>query len=157
MEDLLGRVWNSIRAVEYYNDSNGTKLTPNIHPVSLITYGADGYPSARTIAPLEIAADLSEFRFYTRQDSRKVKDIQRNPKVSLAWQDQRGRGGWVTIKGDAELRPGKSKTFPVDIIVMARVIEAVSYNEGLLQDDGTGERPIVLERERGTRNGWRKL
>lgn len=71
--------------------------------------------------------------------------------MALVWQDQRAQQGWVTIKGNAELRPGSSKSYPVDIVVHAKKIEFVSYNEGLLGDDGTGKVPFLLVR---TKAGW---
>ncbi|CAE8723827.1 unnamed protein product [Polarella glacialis] len=146
--EFLRRVHSSISSIEYFNSQGGRALTPGIHPVSLITFdNLSGYPSARTIAPLEIAGDLSVFRFYTRAESRKVQEIKSNPKVSLAWQDQRGQQGWITIKGDAVLRPGSHPNFPVDIFVYARIIEAVSYNENLLGDSGNGSVPVVLQLE----------
>lgn len=152
--EILRRCHSTITAIEYYNGKGGTCLTPGFHPVSLVTFDDSGYPSARTIVPLEIAEDLSCFRFYTREDSRKVREIQNNPKVSLAWQDQRGQQGWLTVKGDAVLKPGNSPAFPVDIFVYAKMIEAVSYNENLLTDDGNGSIPISMQR---VENVWKRI
>mmetsp|Transcript_91580 Transcript_91580/g.262333 ORF Transcript_91580/g.262333 Transcript_91580/m.262333 type:complete len:183 (+) Transcript_91580:93-641(+) len=155
--ELLARIRSSIASIDYY--SNGRDLTVGMHPCSLVTFDSDGYPSARTIVPLEIRDqpyEFASFRFYTRSDSRKVVEILRDKRVAIVFQDQRGKQGWVTVKGDARLERGTNASYPVDIIVESRKLEAVSYNEGLLTDAGTGQTPVVLVLDDDGK-GWRRL
>merc|ERR1712216_1073564 len=101
--DIVEKAWRSAHAWD-------GKLT-------LISMDQNGYASARVVVAREIEPDLSFFRLNTRADTRKVNEIRAQPKVSLTFQDQVGRGGWLTIKGNARLQPLEDGT--VDILVDA--------------------------------------
>jgi len=140
IQKLLAKAKRCIEAVPYQGSSKGP------HPVSLITFDSEGFASARTVVPREFAEDLSFILLNTRKDTRKVGEIQHNPKVSLNFQDQRGRGGWLTMKGVAELQPLDGNS--VNILVTIVQIEGVSYNEDFMADR-EGWKPMVLRRVDG--------
>ena len=117
-----------------------------VHPCALVTVDARGFPSARTIVPRAYAEDLSTVRLATRMGTEKLADIARNPHVCLNFQDQRGRQGWVTIKGLA--RAGADGE---TVVVEVAEIRAMSYTEGVMLD-AEGWEPACAVREGG---GWR--
>jgi hypothetical protein len=117
------------------------------HPVTLITQDADGYASARAVVPRQIGDDLSFFRLNTREGTRKLAELRNNPKTTLSFHDQRGRQGWLTIKGDSVLEAAADGS--VDILFYAKKLEAVSYNEQLMADS-EGWKPILLHRDNGS-------
>merc|ERR1712046_80705 len=105
----------------------------DVHPVSLITLDKDGFPTARTVVPREYNDDVSFIRLNSRKGTRKIDQIRQNNRVSLNYQDQRGRGGWLTIKGTAKLEEARDGS--LDILVTAVALEGVNYNEGLMADE----------------------
>merc|ERR1719330_153206 len=120
------------------------RVIERVGPVALITLDASGFPSARTVQPREVAPDLSNVRLGTRGDTRKVAELRSNPHVALNWQDQKGRGGWVTLKGVVTLEEVKPE---VRIHVDVAALEAMDYNENL-KLDAEGYKPAVLVRSR---------
>eukprot|EP00929_Paragymnodinium_shiwhaense_P050963 TRINITY_DN25657_c0_g1_i1.p1 TRINITY_DN25657_c0_g1~~TRINITY_DN25657_c0_g1_i1.p1 ORF type:complete len:192 (+),score=23.71 TRINITY_DN25657_c0_g1_i1:67-642(+) len=119
------------------------------HPATLISLDAHGYPSARTVVPRAVAPDLTFFRLHTRIGTRKVTEIGQNPKVSLNFVDPRGRGGWLTVKGDATVEnDGKGG---MNILFTSQLLEMVNYNEVGAMEDRDGWVPKILARNG---KGW---
>eukprot|EP00928_Gymnodinium_smaydae_P008595 TRINITY_DN13126_c0_g3_i1.p1 TRINITY_DN13126_c0_g3~~TRINITY_DN13126_c0_g3_i1.p1 ORF type:complete len:194 (+),score=32.69 TRINITY_DN13126_c0_g3_i1:32-613(+) len=143
IQETIAKARRTIEAVPY-----GGQNSPNgPHPVSLVTLDASGYPSARSVVPREIAPDLGFFRLNTRDGTRKLAELKANPRTTLHFHDQRGRQGWLTIKGNSVLEPlGDGR---VDILFNAIALEAVNYNENLMADT-EGWQPTVLLRKNGS-------
>merc|ERR1719174_2124570 len=80
-----------------------------LHPAALTSMDSSGYPSTRTVVPGFVAQDLSEIQMTTQKGTRKEAEIKSNPKVAVHFQDKRGRGGWVTLKGEALMKPGQQE------------------------------------------------
>jgi general stress protein 26 len=68
---------------------------------ALITLGPEGHPQARAIENLPPEADFSVW-FATTPRTRKVAEIQRDPRVTLYWFDP-ARAGYVTLIGLASI------------------------------------------------------
>ncbi|CAD7943679.1 unnamed protein product [Amoebophrya sp. A25] len=148
---LVHRAVHAMIAKIPYRDDNGAG---GVHPASLITVDADGFPSSRIVVPRQVAPDFSEIRLNTRAESRKVAEVRANPRVSVSWEDQRGAGGWAVAKGQAEVIPiDKGQPARVDIVVKCHRLEAMSYNERVMADDQEGWKPTILERT-GDHRGW---
>jgi general stress protein 26 len=71
---------------------------------NLITIDEEGFPASRSVVAREYNQDLSVFRLQTRKNTRKIAQIRKNKKIAVTYVDQRGRGGWVTFRGEAELK-----------------------------------------------------
>lgn len=128
-----------------------------LHPAVLTSVDQDGFPSMRTVIPAFVAPDLSEIRINTKIDTRKVQEIQKNKRISLHYQDQRGRGGWVTLKGDAKLSLSGKEEDSAEVLLVPDRIECVSYIEGPTSaDNGEGWKPAVMVRTPGQKPGWRR-
>ena len=150
-QELLGAIRRTIASVPFKAPFiAGVRL----HPGVLTSYDEDGFPSMRTVIPHEMAEDLSEVCIRTNMATRKVQEIQRNKKVSLHFQDQRGRGGWVTLKGDAKVDFVGASDDVVELRLRPDCCECVSYVEGPTSADaGAGWKPAVLQRQA---DGWRR-
>jgi len=122
-----------------------------LHPAALTSVDPQGFPSTRTVVPTLVASDLSEVRMSTRKGTRKLAEIQGNSKVAVHFQDQRGRGGWVTLKGCATTQPGAQEG-TVEVILKPTKCEALSYVESDLLTDEQGFKPVLLEHANGE---WR--
>ena len=68
---------------------------------ALVTLDESGRPQARTMDPFQPEEDLVVW-LGTLRGSRKVREIRRDPRVMLYYQDPEG-GGYVVISGIAEL------------------------------------------------------
>eukprot|EP00969_Alexandrium_andersonii_P068226 3008860-Alexandrium_andersonii.AAC.1 len=79
----------------------------------------------RVVVPREVAEDLSSVRLNTRTDTRKVAEIGTCSRVSLLWEDRRQRGGWLVLKGTAEIvsTGGQGGSERVDIVVDVQRLE----------------------------------
>jgi len=125
-----------------------------LHPAVLTSFDEDGFPSMRTVIPYEVAGDFSDIRVRTDMATRKVQEIQTNSKVSLHYQDQRGRGGWVTFKGDAKIVIAGNDL--VEIVIRPERCECMSYVDGPTSaDNGEGWKPAVAIRPAGG-DTWRR-
>jgi len=122
-----------------------------LHPAALTSADPQGFPSTRTVVPTLVAGDLSEVRMCTRKGTRKLAEIQANSKVAVHFQDQRGRGGWVTLKGCATTQPGAQQD-TVEVVLKVTKCEALSYEEPDLLTDEQGFKPVLLEHADGE---WR--
>jgi len=117
-----------------------------LHPAALTSKDAHGFPSTRTVVPAAVAADLSEVKISTRKGTRKEAEIRADDRVALHFQDQRGRGGWVTLKGRALVRSGAQEGM-LDIVLKPTTCEAMSYVEAELLVDSEGFTPVSLTRK----------
>jgi len=123
-----------------------------LHPGALTSFDEEGYPSTRTVIPDYISDDLSEIRVNSKEGSRKQTELSNNSKVSVHFQDLRGRGGWVTIKGLAKLKASRTNGYFTIVIVPER-IEVMSYNEGVMAD-ADGWKPAIMVRHMN--DFWRR-
>jgi hypothetical protein len=151
-QELISVIHRTINSIPYKSPPvAGVRL----HPCVLTSIDEDGYPSMRTVVPSHLEPDLSEIRIVTRIDTKKIQEIQKNKHVSLHYQDQRGRGGWVTLKGDAKIHLKKEGEM-AEVVVCPERCEVVSYMEGPTSaDDGEGWKPAVLVRPNGGAD-WRR-
>jgi hypothetical protein len=152
-QELINVIHRTINSIPY-------KAPPvagvRLHPCVLTSIDEDGYPSMRTVVPSHMEPDLSEIRIVTSIDTKKIQEIQKNKHVSLHYQDQRGRGGWVTLKGDAKIN-FKPEGDMAQVAVRPERCEVVSYMEGPTSaDNGEGWKPAVLVRPNGGADGWRR-
>mmetsp|Transcript_22611 Transcript_22611/g.36154 ORF Transcript_22611/g.36154 Transcript_22611/m.36154 type:complete len:176 (+) Transcript_22611:43-570(+) len=144
--DIIARAHSLINSIPYRDDGG----RGGIHPVSLITVDSEGFPSSRVLVPREISSDLSYILLNTRSDTRKVDEVRRNSKVSLMWNDQRARGGWLVLKGIATMQRDQTDSSRTNILVSITALDVMTYNENLMADS-EGYIPIVMRREE---HGW---
>ena len=150
--EILARCLRCIQCVPYHD------RTDFVHPVTLITADPDGFAfSARVVVPREISDDLSYFRLNTRPETRKVAEIQKDARCSLMYWDQRGKQGWLTLKGSVtkveSQHQGNNRS--VDLHFSAQKLEVMNYNEALRQEDGWV--PIVLQRVGSPKSAWQRV
>ena len=125
---------------------------------ALITTGADGRINARTMDPFTPAADMVIW-FGTNPKSRKVRELRRNPRVTVYYFDPVAQA-YVTIQGRARLvnDPGEKarrwkdewKAFYPDreksyllIAVTPERLEVINVKTGLTGDPITWDPPTV--------------
>jgi len=149
-QTLLKAALDTIASVPYVA---APAVGVRLHPAAFTSIDKDGFPSTRTVVPTFLAADLSEVRLSSRAGTRKLAEIEANPKASLHFMDQRGRGGWVTLKGEAALRPGGEEG-AVEVVLSPQRCEVMSYVEGAMADD-EGWKPAVLVKAKG--EAWRRV
>jgi len=123
-----------------------------LHPAAFTTFDADGYPSTRTVVPHYISDDLAEIRITSKTGTRKEQEISEDNRVSLHYHDQRGKQGWVTIKGYATLKEGVQED-TIEIVIRPERCECVSYNENM-SADGDGWKPAIMVSAGSS--GWRR-
>jgi len=149
--EILARCLRCIQCVPYHD------RTDFVHPVTLITADPDGFAfSARVVVPREISDDLSYFRLNTQPETRKAAEIQKDARCSLMYWDQRGKQGWLTLKGSVtkvESQQGNDRS--VDLHFSAQKLEVMNYNEALCQEDGWV--PIVLLRVGSPKSVWQRV
>ena len=125
---------------------------------ALVTLTESGAPRARTMDPFP---PDSAFMIWmgTNRSSRKVADIERDPRVVLYYQDPDGVG-YVTIEGRARLvdddgekkrrwkdewapfYPDRARTYLL-IVVRPERLEVVNYRRGVMGDTATWRVPAV--------------
>lgn len=128
---------------------------------TLVTVGEDGQPQARIVDPFPPDDDLTVW-IGTNPVSRKVGQIERDPRVTLLYFDA-GAGAYVTLLGTAEKVTEADKkeehwksewagyysdAYRGSDYVLLRVtparLEIVSYAHGLVNDPQTW-RPVALD------------
>jgi general stress protein 26 len=125
----------------------------------LITIDSTGQPQVRTMNPFPVKEDLIIW-FATSRDSRKVTEMQNNPKVSVYFADHSNAKGYVSISGIAEVIDDKEllvkmkrdywKGIPnwQNIFVLVRIIpkkiEVINYKHGLNNDPNTFKAPSIV-------------
>jgi len=149
IEQILSAIHNTISSVPY---NAAPAAGVQLHPAALTSTDPHGFPSTRTVIPSFIAPDLSQIHLTTHRGTRKEIEIKENPKVSLHFQDPRGKGGWATIKGDASLRPG-ADAMSLEILMCPCKCEVMSYTEGIMGDDD-GWMPRILVKK-GSTGSWK--
>ncbi|CAD7933487.1 unnamed protein product [Amoebophrya sp. A120] len=143
IDEIIRRMFKVIDRIPYHDD-NGKN---GIHPVSLITLDENAFPSSRLVVPRGISNDFTSIKLNTRTNTRKVQEITNNSnKVSVTWEDQKGKGGWIVAKGVAVIVPLDQAR--CDILVDVVKVEVMDYNEKLMADT-EGWKPLVLERNAG--------
>ena len=148
------------------HDSIRTQLTSvartiitNAGICTLITLNEDGLPMARAMDPFLPKSDFTIW-FGTNPNSRKVKQIKKNPVVTLYYLDK-DASGYVVIHGRAELvnepsekekhwktewqsfYPNKTEDYLL-IKVVPDWMEVLSTTYGITGDPKTWEVPVVV-------------
>ncbi len=125
---------------------------------AIVTVDESGRPRARTMNPFPPEDDLTVW-MATNSRSRKVLEIQANPRVCLYYADHKEATGSVTIAGRAELvdemsekkkreRPYWKDSFPdwkylLLIRVVPERIDVLNYGRGLTNEGDTWQAPSV--------------
>lgn len=73
---------------------------------ALVTIDPTGQPQVRTMNPFPLGDEIVIW-FATSRNSRKVTEIQNNPKVCVYYADHNNATGYVTITGTAEILDDK--------------------------------------------------
>ncbi len=124
----------------------------------LVTINSLGQPQVRTMNPFPVKDDFVIW-FATARTSRKVKEIKKNPKVSVYFANHLTAKGYVNINGsasvidDGELLikmkrdywndiPGWQDRF-VLIKIIPNSIEIINYKHGLNNDPNTLRAPTI--------------
>jgi general stress protein 26 len=124
----------------------------------LVTVDTTGQPQIRTMNPFPVGDDLIVW-FATSRNSRKVKEIRNNPKVSVYFADHINAKGYVNITGTAEILDDKELLIKMkrayweglpdwqNIFVLIKIVpetlEVVNYKHGLNNDPVTSKAPSV--------------
>jgi len=147
------------------SDSLRTKLTDAAKEImasagtcALITLDEKGLPAVRTMDPFLPESDFTVW-FGTNPNSRKVKQIENNPNVTLYYLDK-DSSGYAVLHGMAELvndqnekekhwkpewkdfYPNKAEGY-ILIKVCPKWMKVLSMTRGILGDPSTWETPIV--------------
>jgi len=128
------------------------------HYCALATIDSTGQPQVRTVNPFP-ANDQLIVWFATSRDSRKVKELRKNPKVSVYYADHVNAKGYVNITGNAEVIDNKEllmkmkrdywKDIPhweelfVLIKITPKTLDVVNYKHGLNNDPKTFRAPSI--------------
>lgn len=70
----------------------------------MTTHGAYGWLVSRPMSNNRQVDWTGDSFFFTRADARKVRDVERNSKITLDFQ---GEGVWLTVRGNASLHGDK--------------------------------------------------
>lgn len=124
----------------------------------LVTIDSSGQPQVRTMNPFPVEDDLVIW-FATARDSRKVKELQANPKVAVYFSDHSTAIGYVNISGRAKVIDDKALLIKKkreywdgipnwqDIFVLIKIVperlEVINYKHGLNNDPNTFRAPAV--------------
>jgi len=125
---------------------------------ALITIDGAGRPQVRTMNPFPPEEDMTVW-FATNTRSRKVRELQKDPRVSLYYADHAKATGYVTLRGKAVLvddmqevlkrkRAYWDTAFPglkniVLIQVVPERIEVLNYKAGFVNDPVTWQTPAL--------------
>jgi general stress protein 26 len=125
---------------------------------ALITLDSTGHPQVRTMEVLPIEEDFTVW-FGTNKNSRKVKEVENDPRVTVYYADPSGNG-YVVLTGTAvivddkkkkeeywkddwdQFYPDREKIFILIKVVPDR-LEVVSYKHGITGDSITWRAPSV--------------
>jgi len=125
---------------------------------ALITLDNSGHPQARTMDPFSPGEDMVVW-LGTNVNSRKVREIRNDSRVTLYYEDPDG-GGYVVIKGNGylmddpeilrkywkvewdEFYPDKSATYTL-IKVIPKELEIIYYKYGITGSSRTWEVPLI--------------
>jgi PPOX class probable F420-dependent enzyme len=121
---------------------------------TLVTVGDEGHPQARIVDPFPPEGEMTIW-IATNPVTRKVREVRKDPRVTLVWFDPSGPG-YVTLLGTAEVVTDPAETggrwkddwaaFYKDknrgddyvlLRVSPRRLEVVSYADGIMNDPVT--------------------
>jgi general stress protein 26 len=124
----------------------------------LVTIDSAGQPQVRTMNPFPVKNDFVVW-FATARSSRKVREIRKNPKVSVYFADHGAAKGYVTVSGKAEVIDDKPllmkmkrdywKNIPdwenkfVLIQIVPKTMEVINYKHGINNDPMTQRAPTI--------------
>jgi general stress protein 26 len=125
----------------------------------LVTIDSTGQPQVRTMNPFPLGDDLTIW-FATSRNSRKVKEIRNNPKVSVYFADHVNAKGYVSIAGTAEILDDKELLIKMkrayweglpdwqNIFVLIKIepetLEVINYKHGINNDPVTFRAPSIV-------------
>lgn len=125
----------------------------------LVTVDSTGQPQVRTMNPFPLGDDLTIW-FATSRNSRKVKEIRNNPRVSVYFADHVNAKGYVSIAGTAEILDDKELLIKMkrgywdglsdwqNIFVLIKIVpetlEVINYKHGLNNDPVTSKALSVV-------------
>jgi len=125
---------------------------------ALVTVDSTGQPQVRTMNPFPPEADMTVW-VATNSRSRKVRELQHDPRVCLYYADHVQASGYVTITGKAVLvddmaeklkrkREYWDQAFPdwkylVLIKVIPEKLEVLNYKRGMLNDPVSWRAPFI--------------
>ncbi len=124
---------------------------------ALITLDETGQPQARTMNPFPLEEDMVIW-FATNRKSRKVKEIQKDSRVSIYYADHNNASGYVVITGSASIIDDKKVLEEMkreyweksirnwrEILVLIKItpekIDILNYEHGLTGDSVTWRTP----------------
>ncbi len=126
---------------------------------ALVTIDSTGQSQVRTMNPFPISDDWIIW-FATSRESRKVKVIRNNPKVSVYYADHMSARGYVNINGTAEIIDDKDllvrkkreywegipnwKDVFVLIKITPKTMDVINYAHGLNGDPGTNRAATLV-------------
>ena len=126
---------------------------------ALVTIDSTGQPQVRTMNPFPIGDELIIW-FATSRKSRKVREINNNPKVCVYYADHKTAIGYVNITGKAEVIDDKGllikmkrdywegmpdwQSIFVLIKIIPETIEVINYKHGLNNDPVTFRAPSII-------------
>jgi pyridoxamine 5'-phosphate oxidase len=91
-------------AAAWLDEATSQQVQRNPNSMTLVTVGAEGWPSARVVLCKDFVPDPGYLVFYTNYRSRKVLELRANPRVAVTFHwDALGRQ--VRIEGIAMLSP----------------------------------------------------
>jgi pyridoxamine 5'-phosphate oxidase len=76
-----------------------------MHTPALVTLGTDGWPAARTVVLRGFDAASRRLTFHSDGRSRKIAELERNPRVAVLFYDARAKVQ-VRCRGEAEIHRG---------------------------------------------------
>ncbi len=141
--------------------TTATQIMATARYAALITTGAKGRINARTMDPFPPAADMVIW-FGTNPRSRKVRELRRNPRVTIYYVDPVAQA-YVSIQGTARLvndraekarrwkdewkafYPDREKNYLL-IAVKPERLEVINVKDGLIGDPNTWATPTVTFR-----------
>ncbi len=125
---------------------------------ALVTIDSTGQPQTRTMNPFPLNDEIVIW-FATSRTSRKVREIRRNPKVSVYYADHISAKGYVNITGKAEVIDDRDLLVKMkreywngikdwqNIFVLIKIVpenmEVVNYKHGVNGDSGTFGAPKI--------------
>lgn len=86
---------------------------------------------------------------------RQYAEIENDERTSLCYHDQRGKQGWLTLKGNAARKGAVKTDGTVDVQFVVTALEIMTYNEDLTFENA---RPIILvraEADPSNELGWK--
>jgi general stress protein 26 len=125
---------------------------------ALVTVDSTGQPQTRTMNPFPVNDSLITW-FATSRSSRKVREIRKNPKVSVYYADHVSAKGYVNISGNAKVIDDKELLLKMKrdywngipdwqnnfvlIKIIPKNLEVINYRHNLNNDPKTFRAPSI--------------